>query len=223
MKSNIFFNNLAVDINNLENNQKRKMVKINFDNLDYLDGNFCDDEDINYFLKEKTVQLYQLQANSSLELGKIFSEAVEKLAGHNHYNGLYEKWLLKIGFNKMTALRHRKRYELYKQVKNEHSKKLISILPVRILFDIIHNNEKEEILTLLEENPEFKVKDIKELIIKKDNTSQIKKFNNNNFYFKEIEKLKKIDIKKLDFVKVKKLKDELEKILEELKQTLENF
>ncbi|WP_407536316.1 hypothetical protein QCB49_09945 (plasmid) [Cetobacterium somerae] len=221
--SNTFFNNLSANLNNLENSQKNKMVKIEFQNLDYLDGNFCDDEDVNYFLKEKTAQICQLQANSSLELGKIFCEAVNRLAGDNHYNGLYEKWLLKIGFNKMTALRHRKRYELYTQVKNEHSKKLISILPVRILSELVNSNEKEEILNMIEENPKFKVNDIKELLINKDEIVIVDELNDDKFYFKEIESLKKLDVKKLDLVKAKQLKDELEKILEDVKRILKDI
>lgn len=220
MKNNIFFDNLAININNLENTQKNKMIKINFNNLDYLDGEFCNNEDINYFLQEKTVQVYQLQANSSLELGKIFSEAFKKLAGNNHYNGLYEKWLLKIGFNKMTALRHRKRYELYIQVKNEHSKKLISILPIRILMDLINNDDKENILDLIEANPEFKTKDIKNLIVEKKSNFVKEKNVVNNIFFKEVEILKKIDIKKLDSNKVIQLKNELEKMLEDIKKIL---
>lgn len=218
--SNPFFNNLSANLNNLESHQKNRMVKIEFQNLDYLDGNFCDNEEVNYFLKEKTAQICQLQANSSLELGKIFCEAVNKLAGDNHYNGLYEKWLLQIGFNKMTALRHRKRYELYTQVKNEHSKKLVSILPVRILSDLVSSNEKEDILAQIEANPEFKVNDLKKLITTEDNVAVIEELNDDKFYFKEIESLKKLDVKKLDFSKAKQLKDELEKILEDVKKIL---
>lgn len=218
--SNPFFNNLSANLNNLESHQKNRMVKIEFQNLDYLDGNFCDNEEVNYFLKEKTAQICQLQANSSLELGKIFCEAVDRLAGDNHYNGLYEKWLLQIGFNKMTALRHRKRYELYTQVKNEHSKKLVSILPVRILSDLVSSNEKEEILAQIEENPEFKVNDLKKLIATKDNITVIDELDDDKFYFRGIESLKKLDVKKLDFSKAKQLKDELEKILDDVKKIL---
>ncbi|WP_047381036.1 hypothetical protein [Cetobacterium sp. ZWU0022] len=218
--SNPFFNNLSANLNNLESHQKNRMVKIEFQNLDYLDGNFCDNEEVNYFLKEKTAQICQLQANSSLELGKIFCEAVDRLAGDNHYNGLYEKWLLQIGFNKMTALRHRKRYELYTQVKNEHSKKLVSILPVRILSDLVSSNEKEEILAQIEENPEFKVNDLKKLIATKDIVTVIDELDDDKFYFRGIESLKKLDVKKLDFSKAKQLKDELEKILDDVKKIL---
>lgn len=220
--SNSFFSNLSNNINNLESSQKNKMVKIDFKNIDFLDGNFSDNEDVNYFLKEKTAQIIQLQANSSLELGKIFSEAAEKLSGDNHYNGLYEKWLLKIGFNKMTALRHRKRYELYIQVKNEHSRKLISILPVRILSDLINSEEKEKILNLIEENQEFKVNDIKKLL-EKNISLEDENFIDDKIYFKEIENLKKLDIKKLDIKKAKILKEELEKMLNDIKRILNEF
>lgn len=223
MKNNQFFSNLSTNLSSLESIQKNKMVKVNFENLDYIDENFCEDQDVNYFLKEKTVQIYQLQANSSLELGKILTEAFDKLSGNNHYDGLYERWLLNIGFNKMTALRHRKRYELYNEVLEEHSKKLIAVMPVRVLTELIGSPEKDEILKEIEINREIKTIDIKNLLVKKDEIYLVEDSNEESIIFKEIESLKKLNIKKLDIEKAKKLKDELEKILEDVKKILENI
>lgn len=223
MKNNLYFNNLSNNLSSLENTQKNKIVKINFENLDYIENIFCEDQDVNYFLKEKTVQIYELQANSSLELGKILTEAFDKLSGNNHYDGLYERWLLNIGFNKMTALRHRKRYELYNEVLEEHSKKLIAVMPIRVLTELISTPEKDEILKAIEINKEIKTTDIKNLLVKKDEIYSIEDSNDETFIFKEIENLKKLNIKKLDIKKAKKLKDELEKILEDVKKILENI
>lgn len=223
MKNNSFFNNLAADINKLENNNKNKIVKINFENLDYIDDKFSEDEDINYFLREKTSQIYQLQANASLELGKILTEAFNQLSGNNHYNGLYEKWLLKIGFNKMTALRHRKRYELYNEVQNEHSKKLVAVMPVRVLIDLINNNKKNEIIKTIESNENFKIIDIKNLLEQKEPKSLNEEIYEDTVFFKELYSLKKLDLKKLNLIKARELKNELEKILEEVKKLFENI
>ena len=70
------------------------------------------DDEVNSFLKEKSLEVLNLQARTSLTLGKIFSEVELRLAG-NRYTGCYVKWLEFNGFNKMTALRHRNRYKLY--------------------------------------------------------------------------------------------------------------
>lgn len=223
MKNNSFFNNLAADINKLENNNKNKIVKINFENLDYIDDKFSEDEDINYFLREKTSQIYQLQANASLELGKILTEAFNQLSGNNHYNGLYEKWLLKIGFNKMTALRHRKRYELYNEVQNEHSKKLVAVMPIRVLMDLINSNEKNEIVKAIESNENFKIIDIKNLLEQKEPKSLNEEIYEDTVFFKELDNLKKLDLKKLNLIKARELKNELEKILEEVKKLFEDI
>ncbi|MGL4988296.1 MAG: hypothetical protein ACRCX2_09370 [Paraclostridium sp.] len=211
--NNNFFNNLSINLNNLENTQKNKVVKINFDNLDYINGDFCDNEDVNFFLKEKTARLYQIQANASLELGKIFYEAAERLCGDNRYNGLYEKWLSEIGFNKMTALRHRKRYELYIEVGFEHSKKIISILPVRVLSDLINSDKKNEILKFLDENVNTTISEIKTMVSAPIlMVQELQKIET----FKELNSIRKINIKKLGLDEAKQLKLELEKKIEEI-------
>ncbi|WP_407537959.1 hypothetical protein [Cetobacterium somerae] len=76
---------------------------------------------------------------------------------------------------------------------------------------------------MIEENPKFKVNDIKELLINKDEIVIVDELNDDKFYFKEIESLKKLDVKKLDLVKAKQLKDELEKILEDVKRILKDI
>ena len=107
------------------------------------------DEEINNFLKEKSLEVLNLQARASLTLGKIFTEVEEKLSG-NRYTGCYVKWLELNGFNKMTALRHRNRYKLYALCDNDFSKEVIAKLPYRQINDICKNENPKAIISTIE-------------------------------------------------------------------------
>ena len=104
------------------------------------DFNITENKETNKFLVKKSIEVLGIQAKASVDLGKIFKEVHEKLAGNNHHNGVYTVWLEKNGFNKMTALRHRRRYELYMLVNSENGKAFVATLPVRII-DSIYRQE----------------------------------------------------------------------------------
>ena len=104
------------------------------------DFNITEDKETNEFLVKKSVEVLGIQAKASVDLGKIFKEVHEKLAGDNHHNGVYTVWLEKNGFNKMTALRHRRRHELYTLVNSESGKAFVATLPVRTI-DSIYRQE----------------------------------------------------------------------------------
>jgi hypothetical protein len=104
------------------------------------DFNITENKETNEFLVKKSIEVLGIQAKASVDLGKIFKEVHEKLAGNNHHNGVYTVWLEKNGFNKMTALRHRRRYELYMLVNSENGKAFVATLPVRII-DSIYRQE----------------------------------------------------------------------------------
>ena len=106
--------------------------------LDFSDEIFnSEDLDINDFLKEKTLETQNISAKGSLALGKIFSEVFEKLLGSK----TYEKFIELNGFNKRTALRHRKRFEIFKIVPEE-MRAMIATLPMELI-EKISNNEEE--------------------------------------------------------------------------------
>ena len=104
------------------------------------DFNITENKETNEFLVKKSIEVLGIQAKASVDLGKIFKEVHEKLAGDNHHNGVYTVWLEKNGFNKMTALRHKRRYELYMLVNSENGKAFVATLPVRII-DSIYRQE----------------------------------------------------------------------------------
>ncbi len=114
--------------------KKNLLVEVTQNSLaEYYDLNFIEDKNINEFLIDKTLELHSIQANASVELGKVFYEAHKELSGNNQYDGIYTKWLNTIGFNKMTALRHRKRYELFCWSHSVTSKNFVATLPVRTI------------------------------------------------------------------------------------------
>ena len=132
--------------------KKESLVEVTQNTLsEYYDLNFVEDKKINEFLINKTLELHSIQANASVELGRVFHDAHKELSGNNQYDGLYTKWLDKIGFNKMTALRHRKRYELFCWSHSVTSKKFVATLPVRTIEKLYSHNEREHLVSLIEE------------------------------------------------------------------------
>lgn len=109
------------------------------------------DNEVNNFLKEKSLEVLNLQAQTSLALGKIFTEVELKLSG-NRYTGCYVKWLELNGYNKMTALRHRNRYKLYSLCSNEFSKETIAKLAYTKIDKICKSSNPKEIIEKLEKN-----------------------------------------------------------------------
>lgn len=132
--------------------KKDSLVEVTQDSLsEYYDLNFVEDKTINEFLINKTLELHSIQTNASVELGRVFHEAHKELSGRNQYDGLYTKWLDKIGFNKMTALRHRKRYELFCWSHSVTSKNFMATLPVRTIEKLYSHNEREHLVSLIKE------------------------------------------------------------------------
>lgn len=109
------------------------------------------DNEVNNFLKEKSLEVLNLQARTSLTLGKIFTEVELKLAG-NRYTGCYVKWLECNGFNKMTALRHKNRYKLYTLCLDDFSKEVIAKLPYRQINDLCKNDNPVAIIRIIEKD-----------------------------------------------------------------------
>lgn len=135
-----------------EKTENQNLIEVKKSNiLEYYDLNFVEDKKINDFLVEKTLELHSIQSNASVELGKIFYEAHEKFAGKNQYDGLYTKWLKKIGINKMTALRHKKRYEIFSWSHDVTSKTFVATLPVKTIEKLYSHQERDQIMNLIKD------------------------------------------------------------------------
>lgn len=137
-----------------------QLVPEHFD-FTFLDTLECDVQ-IKNFLREKSLQMINLQGNTVLTLGKICHEVAEELGRKGSPEGIYYKWLEFNGLSKNTALRHRKRYELFTQAEEIKLKEIMVLLTVKEI-DLIHK-EKETMMDILnsEKNPELKA--VKEML-----------------------------------------------------------
>lgn len=194
------------------------------------------DDILNSFLAEKTLKLKTVQANASIILGEIFQEVKEKLGGKNQYDGIYIKWLEDNGFNKMTALRHRNRYELVNSAKTDNGKLTIATLPTRLIQELIKVEDGKKIYVLNEIDEGATKAEIEKIIgeeiieEKKEEKVKIKPitpFYKPIFAFeKKIDKMtNKESYKALEELrKIKKEVSKLERLLEEKreKESLQN-
>lgn len=180
------------------------------------------DEKILDLLLKSSIELFKVQAKNVIELGKIFKNVFDELGGEgSKYLGLYEKWLIANNISKSTALRYRKRYELYSSVTLD-KKNIILLLPQKYIDLIYLEENKNRIIELI--NKGANKKEIVELIdnqeiiipISEKSKEVITEF---NYVPKFIKFSSEIDnkIKELDEKKKRDLQKYLKKIEELLK------
>ena len=103
----------SIDKTNVKKEEEQNYKIDSIVNLDLI-RDLTDDKEIADMLISKTTSLINLQIKNAISLGEIFTSVFDKLSkSGSKYDGLYEKWLQVNGVNKKTALRYRKRYELY--------------------------------------------------------------------------------------------------------------
>ncbi|UUV19980.1 hypothetical protein NRK67_16675 (plasmid) [Fusobacteria bacterium ZRK30] len=209
--------------NNLKNRfkqsiEKKKVDKVNLvdtpkilENIEFNSNYvYTDDHELNDFLNESSDKIKKMQMVASIVLGEIFEEVKNKLG--NHYHGLYEKWLELSGYNRMTALRHRNRYKLFKSCNTNKGKLTIAELPIKLI-QYICGLESEY---------------IKDIIIKIDSGIDKKEISNIITIEYEVDKKNDITIlKDFNYKKIKKIKtyedlevykEKYEKLQESLKE-----
>lgn len=180
------------------------------------------DEKIIDLLLKSSIEIFKVQAKNVIELGKIFKNVFDELGGEgSKYIGFYEKWLIANNISKSTALRYRKRYELYSSVTLD-KKNLILLLPQKYIDLIYLEENKSRIIELI--NKGANKKEIVELIdnqeiiipISEKTKEVIKEF---NYVPKFIKFSSEVDnkIKELDEKKKRDLQKYLKKIEELLK------
>ncbi|MCQ8213387.1 hypothetical protein NON08_12835 [Cetobacterium somerae] len=172
---------------------------------------FSKSEEENEFLEVKTKEILNLQANASIQLGRIFKEVSEKI----QEDMTYCQWLDLIGFNRMTALRHKRRFELFENTNNDIAKEIVGSLTFREI-EQIYKNLQENLIYLNTSNSIIEFKSIlkeKNLIEKKEVKKEIE--TNINFeIFNDIkEKILNVD---------KKKKEEIEKLLLKIEKLLKS-
>lgn len=176
---------------------------------------FSENIEVNDFLNNKSYELINFLGNGNLFLGKIFYEVKEYLENKKEEEITYMKFLEANGFNRMTALRYRNRYNIFLNIINEKTKKLIALAPQRII-DQLNKIEIEEInkrnITTLEEIEVF----LSEMVIeeKKEDVENKKYLN----FFKTIDK----EIENENIDKAKEEIKNLEILIKEMKNKINN-
>ena len=220
MKIGIDLTELKKELNEVKKNNesKNEIVQksvLDINNYQYI--NFTDDPEIDDFLNDKSFKILDLAAGTSIFLGSIFIEVQEYLADKGNSDTTYIKWLESNGFNRMTALRYKKRAEIYNSLKSSKAKYFIGITSQKIIDEIFKYEDREEILYYLEEINNY---DEIENFLKKDVVLEIEdKIEKENIEIKErIKKLSLKNIEKLDTEKQKQIDNLLQQIEELLKE-----
>ncbi len=175
-----------------------------------------EDKEIIDMLISKTTSLINLQIKNAISLGEIFTSVFDKLSkSGSKYEGLYEKWLQINGINKKTALRYRKRYELYSIVNNKES---IAIMPQKYIDLLYSEKDKTEYINTINNGATYEeilnlLKDKTVIPEKIEYTNSIDfDFRNYNTLFTDIDK-------KVESLKDKE-KKELQKYLLKIQEIL---
>ena len=170
---------------------------------------FCDSKEENEFLEIKTKEILNLQANASIQLGKIFKEVSEKI----QEDMTYCQWLELVGFNRMTALRHRRRFELFESANTDIAKEIVGSLTFREI-EKIYKNLEENLTYLNASNGVLDFKNFlkEENLIKSEESRKELRVNINFEIFNNIkEKIQYVDDKR---------KEEIEKLLLKIERLL---
>lgn len=129
-----------------EKNEKLNIIiPGNFNNTFIIQSNiysdFTEDKELIDYLNKKTMELLKINGVGNIAIGKELTEVFEKLSSQGSNDGLYTKFLEVSGYKQDTALRYRKRYELFTRVSTPAAKQIISLLPVRVLENLYKNQE----------------------------------------------------------------------------------
>lgn len=107
--------------------EKRRVDSVQF-NYEVLDGSIAE------FLQKKELNMREIVGRAYTELGRELKEAQERLSSNNKYEGVFEKWLNSIGFNKVQAHRLISRFTLVTKCNDKAD--LLEDLPVSLTYEI---------------------------------------------------------------------------------------
>ena len=221
MKIGIDLSDLKNELKEIKKNNESKKneiaekIMLDINNYKYI--NFTNDPEIDDFLNDNSFKILNLAAGANILLGSVFIEVQDYLSNLENADATYIKWLESNGFNRMTALRYKRRAEIYNSLTSSKAKYFIGITSQRIIDEIAKAENKEEIINYLEEMEEF---DNIEDFLKKDIVLEIEeKKEKGNIEIKErIKKLPLKNIEKLDTEKQKQIDNLVHQIEELLKE-----
>ena len=182
-------------------------------------SDFTDDKELIGYLNEKTLALLKVNGAGNIMIGKELTEVYEKLSKKGSPDGMYVRFLEVSGYKKDTALRYRKRYELYQKVNNNPAKQIISILPIKVIEKLY----KEQNLLEKIDMAEIEYQTAVNIINEKTEPILISEKEKKEEFIFEIEELSFLQTQikeKYDNLNQKE-KDKLNKLLFEIKSLLE--
>ena len=182
-------------------------------------SDFTDDKELVDYLNEKTLALLKINGAGNIMIGKELTEVYEKISKKGSSDGMYVRFLEVSGYKKDTALRYRKRYELYKKAKNNSTKQIISVMTVKLIEELYKEQELLEKIDV--EGIDYKT--ALDIINKINETILIDKKDKKEEFIFEIEELPFLQIQikeKYDNLNQKE-KEKLNKLLLEIKSLLE--
>ena len=182
-------------------------------------SDFTDDKELVDYLNEKTLALLKVNGAGNIMIGKELTEVYEKLSKKGSPDGMYVRFLEVSGYKKDTALRYRKRYELYKKAKNNSTKQIISVMTVKLIEELYKEQELLEKIDV--EGIDYKT--ALDIINKINETILIDKKDKKEEFIFEIEELPFLQTQikeKYDNLNQKE-KEKLNKLLLEIKSLLE--
>ena len=182
-------------------------------------SDFTDDKELIDYLNEKTLALLKVNGAGNIMIGKELTEVYEKLSKKGSPDGMYVRFLEVSGYKKDTALRYRKRYELYQKTNNNSAKHIISIMPVKAVEKLykeqellekidVEGIEYQAAVDIINEKPE-------PVLIIEETQKEEAVFEMNDLPFLQVQIRKKYDNLS------KKEKTKLNKLLLEIKSLLE--
>src|SRR5690625_1939896 len=103
-----------------------KLTQFKYEQLDELTADF---------LRQKESNMREIVGKAYTELGRELTEARDRLAGSNQYNGVFIKWIESIGMQRKQVNRLIQRYEMLGTLCPDQTD-LIEDLPVTLTYDI---------------------------------------------------------------------------------------
>ena len=103
-----------------------KLTQFKYEQLDELTADF---------LRQKESNMREIVGKAYTELGRELTEARDRLAGSNQYDGLFDKWCASLDFSKRTVTNLIQRYEMVTQKLPDRAE-LLEDLPVSLTYDI---------------------------------------------------------------------------------------
>lgn len=178
---------------------------------------FTENSEVDDFLNDQSFKILNLPAGANIFLGSIFIEVQDYLSSLENSDATYVKWLESNGFNRMTALRYKKRAEIYNSLNSSKAKYFIGITSQKIIDEISKFENRDEIIETLEKMENF---DEIEAFLKKDIIEiEEKVVEKENIEIKQrIKKLPLKNIEKLDNEK----QDKINNLVSQIEEILNN-